>query len=100
MLNNIKQNKKNSKKTKETKETVDNECIVCFYNILQDESYCYCDKCKVHSHLSCLDNWNENYSGYDSDVCCHCRQSGHLVKEIVPKCSCFGWDFFIKKKQR
>ena len=83
---------------KKTNEPPNNECIVCFYNILHDQSYCYCDKCNVHSHLTCLQTWNDGYSGFDSDVCCHCMQGGYLVKEIVPKCSCCGWDIFAKKK--
>jgi hypothetical protein len=74
------------------------ECVMCMYNILEDQSYCYCEKCNIHSHLSCLDKWNDKYSDYTPDTCCHCRQEGYLVKEIIPKMSCCGYSFFIRKK--
>ena len=74
------------------------ECVMCMYNILEDQSYCYCEKCNIHSHLSCLDKWNNKYSEYTSETCCHCRQEGYLVKEIIPKISCCGYSFFIRKK--
>lgn len=74
------------------------ECVMCMYHIQEDESYCYCEKCKIHSHLKCLETWNKNYSKYSSETCCHCRQEGHLVKEIIPKISCCGYSLFIRKK--
>ena len=73
------------------------ECVMCFYNILENESYCWCKKCKIHSHLSCLQEWNDK-NPEERDVCCHCRQEGHLVKEIIPSVSCCGWYFFMRKK--
>ncbi len=73
------------------------ECIMCFYNILEDESYCYCKLCKIHSHLTCLQEWNAK-NPQERDTCCHCRQDGHLVKEIIPTFACCGWHIFFRKK--
>jgi hypothetical protein len=84
-----KKNKKNIYKSE--------ECVVCFYNILEHESYCYCSKCKIHSHLSCLEEWNEKNPN-EEGVCCHCRQEGYLVKELIPSCGCCGYLLFIRKK--
>lgn len=84
--------------TKKNKKHVykNDECVMCFYNILENESYCYCKKCNIHSHLSCLEEWNEK-NPLETEVCCHCRQEGHLVREIIPSCGCCGYLFFIRK---
>jgi hypothetical protein len=84
--------------TKSKKIYKQEECIMCFYNILEDESHCFCQKCNVHSHITCLQEWNHKNPS-ETDICCHCRQEGHLVKELIPTCSCFGYLLFIRKKR-
>ena len=84
--------------TKKNKKHVykNEECVMWFYNILENESYCYCKKCNIHSHLSCLEEWDEKNPS-ETGVCCHCRQEGYLVKEIIPSFNCCGYLFFIRK---
>ena len=44
------------------------------------------------------EEWNEKNPA-EEGVCCHCRQEGHLVKEIIPSVSCCGWYIFMRKKR-
>lgn len=86
------------KKEKEKVIYKSEECVMCFYNILENESYCWCKKCKIHSHLHCLEEWNEK-NPHEEGVCCHCRQEGNLVKELIPTVSCCGWHIFARRKR-
>ena len=47
--------------------------------------------------MTCLEEWNEK-NPTERDVCCHCRQEGYLVKELIPSCGCCGYLLFIRKK--
>ena len=84
----------------DNKKGSEEECLICFYDVITKENHIKCYNCNKLFHVKCMDTWKDK-KNITYSTCVHCTKDDLILHTFNSTCciGCWNWVFPKKRKK-